>query len=154
MIFLSNTISGVTYTPAQQAAALDAYIANDKYLSKNRGKYAERNGARLPFTHVIDLKITQDFNIKAGGKRYQFQVTYDMFNFTNFLNRDWGRQYFLANDQFAVINFAGYATGGFTPQYRFNPQFNTRTPWGVSTSTAPSYSARWIGQLGLRFNFN
>ncbi len=154
MVFLSNTISGVTYTPAQQAAALDAYIANDKYLSKNRGKYAERNGARLPFTHVIDLKITQDFNIKAGGKRYQFQVTYDMFNLTNFLNRDWGRQYFLANDQFAVINFAGYAPGGFTPQYRFNPQLNTRTPWGVSTSTAPSYSARWIGQLGLRFNFN
>lgn len=157
MIFLNNTVSGVTYTPAQQAAALEAYIQGDKYLRNRRGQYAERNGSRLPFTNIIDLKIQQDFNIKMGGKRYQFQVTYDVFNFTNMLNRDWGRQYFLSNDQFRLINTAGFvggnATTGTVPQYRFNPTLVGQTPWNVSTSTAPSYSARWVSQLGLRFNF-
>ena len=34
--------------PAEQAAAWDAYISQDKYLSKHRGQYAERNAIFLP----------------------------------------------------------------------------------------------------------
>jgi outer membrane receptor for ferrienterochelin and colicin len=152
-IFLSNTIGQTTYTPDQQKAALETFISGNKYLSKHRGEFAERNGARLPFTHIIDLKVAQDFNIKLGSNTYQFQVTYDMFNFTNFLNRDWGRTYFRSNDNFPLIAFAGYrnATTDLTPQYRYNP--TVRTPYDVSTSTVPSFAARWVSQLGLRFNF-
>ncbi|WP_207632752.1 TonB-dependent receptor [Foetidibacter luteolus] len=158
MTFLNNTIPGstpVTYTPEQQKAALEAYISDNSYLNNRRGQYAERNGARLPFTNIIDLKIIQDFNVRVGKNRYQFQLTYDMFNFTNFLNRTWGRTYFLSNDNYALVSFAGYkSSSDLTPQYRYNPQNNTRTPWGISTSTVPSYIARWTSQIGLRFNFN
>ena len=82
----------------------------DKYLSKHRGEFAARNGARLPFTNIIDLKIAQDVNVKVGKNMYSFQVTYDMFNFTNFLNRDWGRTFFQNNDNFALVTFAGYVS--------------------------------------------
>ena len=155
MIFLNNTVSGVTYTPDQQRAALEAYIQSNKYLRENRGKFAERNGSRLPFTNIIDLKIAQDFNIKVGSKRYQFQLTYDVFNFGNMLNRNWGRTYFQQNDNFQLIQFAGYvnAATNLTPQYRFNPTLVGRSPWNVSTTTNAAYAARWISQLGLRFNF-
>ncbi len=152
-VFLSNTVSGVTYTPQQQKDALNAYIENDPYLKNRRGQFSERNAARLPFTNIVDLKIAQDINIKVGKNRYQFQLTYDMFNFTNFLNRNWGRNYFQSNDQFGLIQFAGYVSAtNLTPQYRFNPTI-TRA-YGESTSTVPQYSARWISQLGIRFNFN
>jgi len=159
MTFLNNTIgsgaNAVTYTPDQQKAALEEYISGNSYLSKRRGMYADRNGARLPFTNIMDIKIAQDFNIRIGKNRYQFQLTYDMFNFTNFLNRNWGRTYFLANDNYALVTFAGYTSAtDLTPQYRYNPQNNTRTPWGISTSTVPQYIARWTSQIGLRFNFN
>ena len=152
MTFVTN--SSYPLTAAQQAAALEDYISNDNYLSKNRGKYAERNGARLPFTNIIDVKFLQDFNVKVFNKKYQFQLTYDIFNFTNMLNRVWGRTYFLSNDQFGLVRYSNPTSGApsLLPTYSFNP-INNNTPWGISSSTAPSYSARWVSQLGLRFKF-
>ncbi len=149
MTFVTN--SSYPLSAAQQAQALEDYIGQDNYLSKNRGKYAERNGGRLPFTNIIDVKFVQDFNVKLNNKKYQFQLTYDIFNFTNMLNRNWGRTYFMSNDQFAIIKYQG-ATGSTTPSYSFSPISNN-TPWGISSSTTPSYSARWVSQLGLRFKF-
>ena len=149
MTFVTN--SSFPLSPAQQAGALENYIAQDNYLSKYRGKYAERNGARLPFTNIVDVKFIQDFNVKIYNKKYQFQLTYDVFNFTNMLNRNWGRNYFMSNDQTSIIKYQG-ATGSTVPSYSFAPVANN-TPWGISSSTSPSYSARWVSQLGLRFKF-
>ena len=150
MTFVTSSPS-FPLSPAQQAAALEDYIAQDNYLSKNRGKYAERNGARLPFTNIIDVKFLQDFNVKIYNKKYQFQLTYDVFNFTNMLNRNWGRTYFMSNDQTSIIKYQG-ATGSTVPSYSFAP-VRDNTPWGISSSTTPSYSARWVSQIGLRFKF-
>ena len=153
MIFNSNTIGAKTYTAAEQKSLLNDYIGKDEYLKKRRGQYAERNGARLPFTNILDIKIQQDFNLKLGAKTYQLQLTYDVFNFTNMLNRDWGRQYFLSFDQYALIQFSGYRAGTTIPTYRFSPIPDNAPPYGISISTVPSYSARHISQLGVRFNF-
>src|SRR5690606_22554882 len=102
-----------------------------------------------------DLRIAQDFNIMIGKKQVQFQITYDIFNFTNMLNRNWGRTYFLLNDQMAAISFAGYASPtDLTPQYRFNPTLaQPNRESNINTSSAPGFSARWSSQLGLRVNF-
>ena len=154
---IQDVNGGYPLSGADQAAALNAYIDADKHLSKRRGQFAERNGARLPMTHILDLKIQQDFTVKVGSKRYSLQLSYDVFNFTNMINRDWGKQYFLGNDSYQLIRFRGYqsivpgATGYLVPQYSFRAQINT--PYGISTSTIPSYAARWISQLGLRLNF-
>ena len=149
MTFVSN--SSFPLTTAQQAQGLEDYIAQDKYLSSRRGQYAERNGGRLPFTNIIDVKVVQDFNVKLNNKNYQFQLTYDIFNFTNMLNRDWGRTYFMTFDNYSLLRYQG-ASGSTTPSYSFAPVRNN-TPWGISSSTTPSYSARWTSQIGLRFKF-
>ena len=153
MSFATNTVSGVTYSAQQQRDAFEAFIQSNPYLRSNRGKFAERNGSRTPFTNIVDLKIAQDFNIKVGAKRYQFQLTYDVFNFGNMINRTWGRNYFQGNDNFSALTFGGYASAtDLTPvNFRFNPTI--RTPWNVSTTTNAAYAARWISQVGLRFNF-
>jgi hypothetical protein len=152
MTFLSNTTGGVTYTADQQKQMLESYIQGNKYLSKNRGQFSERNADRLPFTHVLDLQLQQDFNLKVGSKTYTVQLTYNVSNFTNMLNRNWGRTYFLNFDQYSLIQFAGYKSAtDLTPQYRFSPQKGD--PWGLSTSSIPGLSARWISQIGLRVNF-
>lgn len=154
-IFLSNTVNGVVFTADVQRAALDVFIGNNKYLNQHRGQFADRNADRLPFTHVIDLKLQQDINLKVGTHTYQFQLSYDVFNFTNMLNRDWGRTYFLLNDQFRLLEFGGYvSTTNLTPQYRFNPTIaQPKAVNNISTSTAPSFTPRWTSQVGLRFNF-
>lgn len=146
------TVSGNPITPAQQKAALEQFISNDNYLSKRRGQYAERNGGRLPFTNVLDLNIKQDFNIKIAKKTYQIQVSYDIFNFTNMLNRDWGRQYFTSFDTYSLIQFRGYQSGGTVPTFSFVPP-SSGNPYTVSTSTSPTFSARWVSQLGVRLSF-
>lgn len=152
MTFLSNTVGSTTYTEAQQREGFEQFIQNNKYLNSRRGQFAERNGDRLPFTNLLDLKIAQDFNLKLGGKTYGVQVSYDIFNFTNMLNRDWGRSYFASFDQYQPLQFAGYTTG-LVPRYRFNPANINADPYTVSTSTVPNYSARWVSQLGFRINF-
>jgi hypothetical protein len=155
MIFLSNTINGITYTAVQQKESLNRLIENDGYLKKRRGNYAERNGSRTPFTHVIDFRIRYDIRMVVSHKKYQVQFSFDLFNLTNFLNRDWGRRYFQPNDNIALLNFAGY-TGSpdqFIPQYRFDPGTVLKEKWAVSSSPTPAYSARWNGKLGLRVVF-
>jgi hypothetical protein len=155
MNFIPITTGGaqVEFSPKQQKDFLNAFIESDKYLKKHRGEFARRNGARLPFTHIIDLRLQQDFTIKIKGKNIGIAVTYDVFNFTNMLNKNWGRIYFLTNDSYQLIRFSDYADlGTLTPQYQSRP-FSGK-PYSVQTSTQPGNSARWISQLGLKININ
>ena len=90
MNFRTLTTGGVTYTPDQQAAAFEAYITQDKYLSQHRGQYAERNAVFLPFLHKMDLSLTQDVFKNIKGRRNAGQFRIDIQNFGNMLNSDWG----------------------------------------------------------------
>jgi outer membrane receptor for ferrienterochelin and colicin len=153
MTFTTNTVNGVPYTADQQRTLFNRYVDNNDYLRSRRGMFAERNGDRMPFTHIIDAKIAQDVNVTVGGKRISFQVTYDVFNLTNMLNRNWGRTYFLSNDNFRLLEFQGYSAD-LTPSYRFNPTIiQPQSENNISTSAVPSFSARWTSQLGFRINF-
>ncbi|MBU1423251.1 MAG: TonB-dependent receptor, partial [Bacteroidetes bacterium] len=85
-----TTPSAKTFTAAEQAAAWDAFIEQDKYLSKNRGKYAERNGVVLPMLYRADLSIAQDVFADIFKKRNTLQVRVDFLNVGNLLNKNWG----------------------------------------------------------------
>jgi Outer membrane receptor for ferrienterochelin and colicins len=153
MTFIPFNDNTVSYSAQQQKDMLNNYILHDRYLKKHRGQFAERNGARLPFTNIIDVRIQQDFNIRINKKKSVISVTYDIFNFTNMLNKNWGRIYFLPGDNFPLIQFAGYSSiSPLVPQYQFIPF--SGTPYSVQTSTAPGNSARWLSQLGFKINFN
>lgn len=80
----------ITFTAQQQADAWDAFINQDPYLSKNRGKYAERNAAFLPMVFRADLSIVQDFHQWFLGYKNSLQLRIDVLNFTNLLNKNWG----------------------------------------------------------------
>ena len=151
MIFLPNTGNNITYSPQDQKVFLNNFIEKDKYLRKHRGQFAKRNGARLPFSQVVDLRIQQNFQIKSKKKVIAASIIYDVFNFTNLLNKKWGRIYLMSSDNFPLIRFAGFSnTTTLTPQYQFTPL--TGNPWSINSSTSPGSSARWISQLGIRIN--
>jgi hypothetical protein len=160
MLFDNNIINGVTYNQQQQRDLLEAFIQSDKYLRKTRGRYAERNGARLPFINLLDFKLAQDFNWKMGGKKYQIQLAWEMHNFANFLNKDWGKLYFILNDNIRLLTFRGFvstnpASPNLTPRYQFNPVTGSDgRPYGLSTSTLSGYAPRWLSQVTVRLNFN
>jgi hypothetical protein len=67
--------------------ALDAYISQDDYLSDVRGEVTERNGAKLPWLHRFDVRFAQDIKVYGESK---IQLTFDILNFGNLLNSEWG----------------------------------------------------------------
>jgi hypothetical protein len=79
-----------TFSAQDQAAAFDAYINQDAYLSSHRGQYAQRGAVFYPLVKRLDLSITQDLFRSLGGRRHSGQLRLDITNFGNLLNHDWG----------------------------------------------------------------
>lgn len=141
-----------TRTAAQQWQELDDFINSDDYLSTRRGEYAERNESRAPATHVIDLKLLQDFNLMAGGKKHTFQFSLDVFNFTNLINKDWGRRRFVPGfGSFELIDFEGFEDNTNTPTFTYGGLDDNNTATGIDDGGIQS--SRWQMQIGLRYIF-
>jgi hypothetical protein len=157
MIYIPASIDEIDLVPItganpvsveDQWKALDAFIEGDKYLSKHRGQYAERNAARLPFSHQFDLRILQDVKVKVGNTSNKLQISLDILNIGNLINKKWGESRYLTNQQFNLINYKGMS--GTTPTFTYAPS-------GMSNGEAFSvsdFSSRWRMQLGIRYVFN
>jgi outer membrane receptor protein involved in Fe transport len=143
-----NSNGTVRYTAAQQTAAFEKFIDNDKYLSSRRGNYTERNGSHTPWEHVIDMRFAQDFFITAGGNKHTLELTFDVFNLTNLLNKDWGRQWNVANQAYSILSTVSRknAITGLTEK-GYNYSIG-QDPWGMS------FGSRFQGQIGVRYSFN
>ena len=139
---------------AEQWNRLDTFINSIEYLNENRGNYAERNAVRGPWSHIVDLKILQDFKVNFGGERdHTFQISADIFNFTNFLNKEWGKRNFIRSE---VSPLQTVSTTDAIPVFSINdgvvnpdgtPNIEELDDFGIASS-------RWQAQLGLRYIFN
>ena len=158
MVFVSTAPNGSsaavnTANIVQQKDDYEAFINSDSYLRKNRGNIAQRNGARLPFTNIVDMSLAQDFMIKTGKVSHKLTFALDIFNFTNLISKDAGRNFFLGNDQASVVSFRGYQSGTTVPTYSFNRP-NLNKPYFINdVQTSANTSARWNGQLSIRYSF-
>jgi hypothetical protein len=85
-----NQPGRVTYTAAQQSDAYFNYVDQDKYLRIRKDSYAERNGATLPWRNQSDFKLTHDFILSNKVVKHTIQLSWDVFNVGNLLNRNWG----------------------------------------------------------------
>ncbi|MCM4166721.1 hypothetical protein KCTC52924_01571 [Arenibacter antarcticus] len=138
-------------TAVEQYATLSAFIDGNDYLRSRKGKFAERNADRSDWSHIIDLKVAQEFGLMFGKKRHIIEVTADIFNFTNLLNKEWGVRTFANYNQVGLFDFEGFAADGTTPQFSFDPR-STETTNIIDDSGLQS--SRWQMQLGLRYSFN
>lgn len=137
-------------TAAEQWQLLDAYIAGKDYLNSRRGQFAERNADRSNWSHIIDLKFAQEFGFNIGNKVHRLELTADIFNFTNLLNKEWGVRSFTNFNQVQLLDFEGFDADGTTPQFTFDPRAGD-TDNIVDDSGLQS--SRWQMQVGLRYSF-
>ena len=153
VVFLQNEISlieisdanGNTITAAQQWNNLDAYISNNKYLDENRGDYVQRNAAKTPWNHQLDMKV--EFG-KHLWKKNRISFSLDIFNVLNLVNKNWGNLVFVpnvVNSSVSVLKFEGVEDN--IPQYSFNLPAGQK-PWSVDT-----FNSRWRIQLGVKYDF-
>ena len=123
---------------------MNQYISNNDYLNNRRGGYAERNGDMGPWSDIVDLRFVQDIAVNTGKSRNTIQLTADIFNFSNLLNKDWGRKFSPGNQQILRT-----VTGA--P----NPEFDVLTSnFNLLPDDRGIQSSRWQAQLGLRYTFN
>ncbi|MFT2010063.1 TonB-dependent receptor [Pontibacter sp. 13R65] len=147
------TFSGTEAEQAAQWSRLNSFIESQEYLRTRRGQYAERNAARTPFTHQFDLKIIQDIFTNVGGKRNTLQLSFDVLNVGNLLNKNWGERTGFGgsywDNNFSVLDLVEF--NGNTPVYKYSLSDNAR-PYTISDD--PLSGSRWVGQVGLRYIFN
>ena len=142
-------------TAAQQAQAWEAYVAQDKYLSKHRGQYAVRNAVFLPIVRQADVSISQDIFRNRGTKRHSLQFRADILNAANLLNKNWGTGVRFVNAQPLII--ASTAQGG-PISAAGAPQYTLRAINGALMTKSFEGTAG-IGdvyrvQFALKYNFN
>ncbi len=158
MVFTSK-LTG-TATPAANAQNItdqkdqfEEFVNSDKYLRSRRGQFAERNGARLPFTNILDANVSQEFMVKVGQQTHKVAVTLDIFNLTNLINKNAGKIFFLPNDQTNVVNFRGYQSGSTIPTFQFFKPNNNKPYLTNDVQTSANTSSRWNAQLTFRYSF-
>jgi hypothetical protein len=140
----SSEVNQMNFSGAGEAAAYDAFIAQDDYLSGRRGNYAERYGAVSPWTTRVDVKFLQDYKIKVSeNKTNTIQFSIDVLNAGNMVNSNWGLVQQPNSVQPIGVNVD--ATG--VPSYSFNA--NQTESFGYDSSLA----SRWQMQFGLRYIF-
>lgn len=152
----ASEIGTMQFAGADDAAALEAFIAQDDYLSDNRGQYAERYGATAPWRGKWDVKFLQDYKIKVSDdKTNRIQFSIDILNFGNLLNSDWGIIQQPNSVQPIGVTFPDAnpdpnvyeADRTQNPIYSFNG--DQQTTFGFDSSLA----SRWQAQFGLRYIF-
>jgi len=112
-------------TPEQ----LTAWLADDPCAPDWSGQIQERNSCRQPWTHQVDMRLA--VNVPFGGAR-RVELEFNVFNFLNMLNKDWGKVEFTSFNQNTDIRFDGIdaATG--------------RMIYNIASITSPTYQGRFL----------
>ncbi|EFL45200.1 hypothetical protein HMPREF9296_1787 [Prevotella disiens FB035-09AN] len=124
----------------QQRALLKQWIAEDSYMRDHRGQYFERYADNLAFEHHFDLHFAQKYSFKVAGQINSLELSFDIINLGNLLNKDWGHTYGDGFGRyFSPFNYEGDGMFKFDGTH-VNRDYN-------------SYNSRWRGQIGLRYTF-
>lgn len=129
--YLRDGINDILNNPDVEQSTKD-------YIRKSFGKVAERNGGVNGFYGTLDLRIAKKFKLY---KTHNLEVSVDMFNVLNMLNKDWGAGHILGKQNI-------YSITGFDKdkkQYKYNVNANT----GVSNLNGTPFQV----QLGVRYAF-
>ncbi|HAS60309.1 MAG TPA: hypothetical protein DCS64_17930 [Algoriphagus sp.] len=110
-----------------------------KYLRESFGKVAERNGGENPFAATLDLRILKQIKII---NQQRLELSADIFNFANMLNREWGVDNNLSRSR-NLLRIQGFDQA--TQNYIYNVES------GVGTQ--PINGTPWRVQVGLRYSF-
>jgi len=151
---IKNSAGEVLFSADQQNTAFWAYVDQDDYLKEHKGEYAERYGTLMPWYHRLDLRILQDVFTTVGknDRKHSLQISLDMLNFANLLNRDWGilKRQVMGTYDITLLKYEGVDDNG-TPKYSMN-RSGSKLPTETYTNVL-STSSTWGAQIGLRYTF-
>jgi hypothetical protein len=126
---------------------LNTYINNDCGMRDHRGTIPIRNACHAPWINSLDFRY--GVNIPTGG-RTKVELTMDVFNLLNLLNKNWGWSFYPNLNSPITIGYGG-----------LNPATGKET-LNLSTIASPTFQgtfnrddlrSRWQAQFGMRLRF-
>ena len=140
-ITLVNT-AGVTLAKTDVAyTQMMAFIEKDEYLKSHKGQFAERNGAREPWSHQLDFRVTQYVNLMGFNLEFYLNVI----NLPNLINHANGKIYFVANQSANLFKYKSFDATTNTIKYEWTNPSDPRQP--------SDFDSRYQIQLGTKFAF-
>lgn len=142
--------------------AMDKFIEQDDYLSKHRGEYTKRNGGVAPFANQLDLSISHDIIIpQRNGREHKLRFSFNIDNFLNLLNRDWGvsySQYLGTNGnqyQFLSVVEKPSAKNDYTLKYSMTNGLKDIYGNNITLDRTykPNIGSYWTMQFGIKYMF-
>ena len=129
------------YSAEQQASNLKQWLANEYYLQDHRGEYYDRNAANEKWENRLDMHIDHKFGFKWGSQIKYFQIGFDVINFTNLLNKNWGAT--LSQSGYNYYSPLAFSKGKY--QFLHDADYDIRS--------YSDYYSRWRMQLTAKFIF-
>lgn len=144
---------GRVFSAEEQRDAFWAFVEQDPYLSKRKGKYAETCGAYQPWYHRFDLRVVQDFKVKAGKTMNTLQLSVDIMNIGNLLNNSFGVAKSATTNK--VLQYKGL-NDNHEPVYSMSTLIEDDKTILPYRSFMPNRASSncWQLQFGIRYIFN
>ena len=141
--------------PANVRTGLQAILDNPNasqsikdYLTQYSGKMAERNGGINGFYGVFDIRASKRFRLY---KTHGLEISADVFNFTNLLNKKWGVIQTLGSQSLYALGIPATAT---TPAVAGFDQANQQFVYRVNTAGIVNPTGNpYQRPLGARYSF-
>lgn len=147
---IAATASAPAQSVADQQAAFDKYIGSIDCLRSQRGMILKRNSCRSPFTNRLNLTARQTLP-RIHGQNLSLQV--DIFNFLNFVNKDWGKVYFPVNGTFSNQILTRQATTTGSAIGATGAQGIFTFPTSSQVNSAQNVTSNYQLQIQVRYAF-
>jgi len=140
----TDELAKMTFATAADRTSFESWIEGDSYAKNNRGQYAKRYSNSAPWENHFDLHFAEDF-FYLKGKSEKIELTFDVINFGNMLNKNWGTVYgYDYNVQpLKVTALTTNSNGDKIPTYSYQDDKVYKS----------DFSSRWHLQVGLKVTF-
>ncbi len=152
LIYIPKGRGDISFVSQADEDAFFKFVEQDNYLKKHKGEYAEAYSARAPWVNRFDVRLVQDFAVKAGNSVNTLQFSIDIINAGNMINSNWGVNKNMADsNNGAILRYEGRDASN-VPSFSM---VKVKDAYPTSTYTYYNHISQvWRVQLGLRYIFN
>jgi hypothetical protein len=136
-----NSPAAVAQREAAQRASLEQFIERTPCLRQQRGRIAERNSCREPWSNTTIAAFRQELGVGARA----FDVEVDLFNVLNLLNASWGWHEEALPTLLEQVQQTAAPVTSARPVFRYD---STRPVWSTVTE-----DSRFQLQFAIRYRF-
>lgn len=151
LLYVPTGPTDITLVDPAAWTDINAYIESEECLSENRGEILSRNVCEEPWRNRVDTRFT--FRIPTFSAQ-NVELTFDVLNFLNLLNEDWGLNEGVQFQTIELLALRGWDDAN--NRGIFQPAGGLRLDENSNANPFQTFdpSSRWQAQFGLKYAIN